>query len=226
MPYASGVGIDPGLFAVVTGNTNDALVAAKRLLELAEAAESKGQESAAAAAAVVAAVAHLTRTADSHLLGELGQQELEASWRARERDVAGLLRGSAWNRLQQLTTLRLGCDVELDQRCPWAALPEDVILRRNRLVHDQGVFKIGRLRDLAVELEGDRLAVEVPEQRSEWLTLAPEYAHEVVEAVETFLESMEIDRENDEPLDERLFSRRSEWRSSSRLGRGGYSLES
>ncbi len=186
--------------------TPDALDSAKSLLELAELAGDEVQLSSAASSAVVAAVAHLARATDVALLNALANREAmdggSTPLRSLERRFPVSLRG----RMQQLTVEVLGKEVEFDKQRPMAGLLTRAIKLRNKLIHHGGFVRVGTGLELGARSVDGKVLLIFENPRFEWREVSLEYAREVVEAVEEFLEHVLVEPQEGAPLDRRFFS--------------------
>lgn len=220
------MGSESDVFVVLTAYSDDSLVAAKELLDLADFAGGESQVAAAASAAVIAALAHLERATAVTLVGDFANQAAGAGRVFTEDDARRYLKDGFARRLHQLVELRWGPGVELDRRRPWARLLLGAIRRRNDLVHEGKVFLSGKPSEVGAELPDGRVVIPFSPPARLWHATTREYALDVVAAVEAFLVGVVEAGYRDRPLDERLFSREGDrsWRA--RSGRGRFGIDS
>lgn len=186
--------------------TSDALVSAKSLLELAEFAGDEVQVSSAASSAVVAAIAHLARATDVALLSSVANREASEGGSTPLHSLERRLPVSLRGRVQQLTVEVLGKDVTFDDRRPMAGVLTRAISLRNKLIHHGGFVRMGNPHALGGKVRDGRLWFGVELPRLEWREVTLEYAREVVEAVEEFLDNALVEPQEGVPLDRRFFS--------------------
>lgn len=186
--------------------TPDALDSAKSLLGLAELARDEVELSSAASAAVVAAIAHLARATDVLLLSAVGNREARDGGSTPLNTLERRLPSSLRGKLHQLTIEVLGRSVEFDDKRPMAGLLVGAIRLRNKLIHHGGFVRMGTALELGAKSEDGAVVYTFRDPRFEWREVSLEYAREVVEAVEAFLENVMVEPQEGAPLDRRFFS--------------------